>query len=185
MKRSRIHYLALARPLGLLVRRSLGPLGALALAGCSWFGGADETAGVACPPALLLDGAERIVRQAPGQQRADRAVRYVAAISALEAECRPVGSNLEVDLRFVVAAETGPAYQGEPVVLDLFVAAVADDRLAGRHSLELRLEPDGGRARRLETLTIALAGQPALRRIYLGFALTPEELEERLRRRRR
>jgi hypothetical protein len=151
----------------------LGPVVAVALAGCSWFGTDVSPPEAVCPPVLLLDGAERMVAYEPGRDPGPSAVRYVAAIGDLAAECQAEEGQVTIDLRLSVLAEAGPLHRGEPVALEVFVAAVSNERILGRHTLDVQLALDrtDGRGGRLEQVTLQLPGPFRDERIFVGFEL--------------
>lgn len=161
------------------------------LGSCAWFGEDEPPAPPACPAAIALEGAQRTTAFAPGGQRSSASIRWVAAINQVETRCRVVDGRTELDLRFAVVAEAGPAFSGEPVVLELFVATVGpDQRIRSRYPLAVRLDLDSGalRAGRRELLTFDLPSSGpgrAAERIYVGFQLDPRQAAERLQRLRR
>jgi hypothetical protein len=162
--------------------------GAVALAGCSWFGAdEDTTPPPPCPPALILDGAERTIAFAPGRERQGSGVLHLAAVRDLQSSCAYTPDGLDVDLRFAIVVEPGPAHRGEPADLDLFVATVGPDRrVLGKRRIEVRVElPEGaGRVGRIEDLTLRLPlfepDQARTRRLFLGFQLAPGESGDRI-----
>lgn len=161
------------------------------LESCAWLMEEEPPPPVVCPAAVPLEGAHRKTDFAPGVARAAGSIRWVAAINQISTRCERADGGRELELRFAVVAEAGPAFDGAPVVLDLLVAAVGpDQRIQGRRRLGVRLDLEGasGRAGQIETLTFALPGDGSRRRaerFYVGFQLDQGEIRERLQRLRR
>ena len=161
------------------------------LGSCAWLMEEESPPPVACPAAVPLEGAHRKTDFAPGGARDAGSIRWVAAINQISTRCERADGGRELELRFAVVAEAGPAFDGAPVVLDLLVAAVGpDQRIQGRRRLGVRLDLGGasGRAGQIETLTFELPGDRSGRgaaRFYVGFQLDRAEMQERLQRLRR
>lgn len=163
---------------------------ALALPGCSWFAADEDAPGASaasCPAVLILDGAERTVAYAPGRERQSDGIVHLAAIRDLSSRCTYDGEGVEVDLRLTAVAEAGPAYRGEPVDVELFIATVGPDQsVLGKRSLALRLDiPEGAaRAGRVEEISLRLPlsspERASTRRLFVGFQLDPGEARERI-----
>jgi hypothetical protein len=103
-----------------------------------------------CPPALLLDGAERTsaYRAGAGATASPNNLRYVAALRELTSTCRYYedanGQGVDVDVSFKVIAERGPALLDREEVT-YFVATVGPDgRILTRDALggDLPFEED-------------------------------------------
>jgi hypothetical protein len=160
----------------------------LVLNSCGWF--RDEEASLAsgpepCPATAILEGADRTTAYVAGAAGESEAVRYVAGLSNLASECRTGPAEVEIDLRFTVLVEPGPAFDGAPTALELFVATVGPDaRILSKRRLPVtvELEPGAARAGTVEQLTLALAAdEPAAaasRRLFVGFQLDPRTLAD-------
>lgn len=150
----------------------LGPLAFLAAA-C---GTSDSEPPAACPAAILPEGADLDAAYQSGTARAPSALRYVAALSDLEAGCRYEDEGLEVDLAFDVVAERGPALGGGAVQVTYFVATVGPDgeiRSKQLFDSEFEFEPGRDVSGVGEELTLRLpdvttADGPGLR-VVVGF----------------
>ena len=166
--------------------RSLVGLGALALAACA----SDESAAPlppACPPALILQGAERTAAHAPGADVSPRTLQHIAVLTNLATACRFGEDGVEVDLAFDLIVERGPAMAGETAALTYFVATLGPgDEVLAKQLLtsEIAFETEERVAGMAEQLTYHLpavtAGRGQDYMIYLGFQLDPAELEQRL-----
>lgn len=126
-----------------------------------------------CPPALLLEGADRIVLRTPGREREGAAVQYIAALEGLDTACRRDGDRLVMDVRFNVLAEAGLAFDGDPISLDVFLASVARGQIRARRRIDVLLEIDapGGRDGQREQITLRFPEPSGDERFYIGFEL--------------
>ena len=183
-----------APPLSDCCRPLLGPLAALlafgALAGCSSPGEQAPDQPARCPAATVLEGAARTSAHLPGEPARPETLRYVAAINDLETLCRHGADGLRMELRFPVVVEAGPAFEGGPIELALFVATVGPEgTVLGKEALDVTLSParGGGPVGEVQNLTLALPAsseaQARASRLFVGFQVPrpapvarPEEL---------
>lgn len=168
------------------VALSLAALGALALAACA----SDEGPAPrppACPPTLILQGAERTAAYAPGADPSPSALQHIAVLTNLATGCRFGEDGVDVDLAFDLIVERGPAMAGEAAELTYFVATLGPgDEVLAKQLLtsEIAFETEERVAGMAEALTYRLpsvtAGQGQDYLIYVGFQLDPAELDQRL-----
>ena len=158
-------------------------LGALALCACS--SSDPQAPPIACPTAVLLDGADRTSAYRAGAERRPDNLRYMAALLNLASDCREVDEGIDVDLSFDVLAERGAAVS-DTEELEYFVATVGpDDQILAKEVLrgDVTFAEDEQRAGWHEDLTLRLpsvtAGEAAGYRLYVGFQLDDAELERR------
>ena len=159
---------------------------ALALAGCA----SDESPAPqppACPPTLILQGAERTAAYSPGADPTPSALQHMAVLTNLASACSFGGDGVDVDLAFDLIAERGPAMTGDTAELTYFVATLGPgEEVLAKQLLtsEIAFEPEERVAGIAEELTYRLpsvtAGQGQGYLIYLGFQLDPAELDQRL-----
>lgn len=172
------------------MRRAAGlAIAALLLTTCSSSRpGTPETLPLACPTALLLDGAERTSTYDPGADRRPSALRHLAVLTNLSSNCRFNDQGVDVDLAFDLIAERGPAFAGNSVELTYFIATIGPDRQILSKQLfdsEIVFAGDEEVAGVAEQLTLRLPsitpdeGQDY--GVFLGFQLDEAELEDRLR----
>lgn len=178
-------------PRGWLPVRSLAALFSLAVvAGC---GSGDDDAleqAALCPATNILNGAGRVSAYLPGEAERSQTLRYVAAITGLESSCRYGEDGLTMDLRFPVVVEPGPAFTGDAVDLDLFVATVGPDgAVLGKEPVAVALSParGGGAVGEVVDLTLTMdvfsEAEARDRRLFVGFQLPrtrPAERPEQL-----
>jgi len=146
-----------------------------------------------CPQVLLLANAEQIVQFQDGGGKDLTDVLYQAELDAARAKCeysfddddRPV----RVETRIVVDifAERGPANRSRKASFSYFVALVdADKRTVAKSTFPVTIEFPGNRSRLLfrdsdpgVLLDIPLAEGETGRdyEAFVGFQLTPEQLE--------
>lgn len=173
-----------------LITRRAGWIGAaglvlsVALAACS----SDETAVVlTCPQVLVVDEASRLTLHAPGEGREAQDVRFEAVIGQARWACEffPEAGRIEVRVSVDMAALRGPAAEGPVAELPYFVAVAAPDGaiLAKRtFAATLEFQEDATEAGHVETVVqrfrYARISEAAAHTIYLGYQLTPEQLEE-------
>ncbi len=135
-----------------------------------------------CPQALRVPDAAQLVRfQGPGRDLTD--VHFEAALTRVRLTCDYDDGVMEGLLEVTFEAMRGPADRKRRAPFSYFVAiATADKTVVAREVFELSVPFEGNRTRVMvsEELTPRIplkAGQSALDyRIYVGFALTPEEL---------
>src|SRR5690606_40596842 len=106
--------------------RAAAMLGALALCACS--SSDPQTPPIACPTAVLLDGADRTSAYRTGAERRPDNLRYMAALLNLASDSREVGEGIVVALCFDVLAERGAAVS-DAESLEYFVAPVGSEYL--------------------------------------------------------
>lgn len=170
-------------PSAALLRRVAAVLALFGLGGCGLFGGdADSAPAAPCPSVALVDGASRsVARAAEGPDGAGN-VRYVAALTELASGCRYVDGGLEINLRFNVIAERGPALEGDVVNLPYFAATVdPSQRILSKQMFEaeIRFAPNRQVAGLAEDLTLRVPAQSpaegAALRLYVGFQVDPAQ----------
>ena len=155
---------------------------ALLLAACA----SDEGPKFACPPAVVIDDASRLTRfQGTGRDLTD--VDFEASIEAPSIACTFDEDDYAVqgDLQIRIVAARGPADDDRTARLTYFVAIAraSGQRVIAREEFGLSVPFEGNRTRvvALEELspTIPISSNEtgSEYRVYVGFKLTPEELE--------
>jgi hypothetical protein len=160
-----------------LRRRALALVLPLVLAAC-----AGDEGPPPCPPVLRVPDAVRLVRfEGPGRDLTD--VRFEAALTGVRLACDYDDGVMEGRLQVTVEALRGPADRERRAGFAYFVAiATADKTVLAREVFELTVPFEGNRTRVAvsDELTPRIPLKPGETardyRIYLGFALTPEEL---------
>jgi hypothetical protein len=161
------------------------------LAGCSsLFGGDDDQAAataaapVRCPRVAVLRDAAEITefRQGGGRDLTDVVSR--AAVLDFTGNCRPEEGRVTVDFRLVLGAERGPAWQGQQPNPQYFIAvADPDGQVLSKQVFDAPMRfPEGqGRTGSIEELsqTIPIAGsrRPQDYQVFVGFQLTPDQVQ--------
>lgn len=159
---------------------------ALALSGCGLTSEPNEVL-VNCPTTGVLAAAETLERYTPGSERdlTDLVVRArlgnVRNVCSIFREER----QLEMDLLIDVVAERGPAAaEGQPLLLEYFVAVVDEnDRITSREEFQLAAAFEGTARQALFNeelfLTIPVPAEKTVGdyRVFLGLQLTRDELE--------
>ncbi len=156
--------------------RLAAPLGLLAgLAACSGSSDTPITPAIAristCPQAQIAVPADRVSFKGP-----DDSLRYIAAITDLQSDCRIEADGVEVDLAFALRAEKGPGFADDPVAVSYFVATLDPaQQIIGKQIFASRfvLPPDQPTGGRVETVTLRLPNTADLPitsyRLYIGF----------------
>lgn len=152
--------------------------GALAVAAC-----AGDEPPKPCPEVVLLaDAAKQVKFSGRGRDLTD--VLFEAELEAGRQICSYDENELDVDLQVRVIASRGPANSDRLANLNYFVAVARNDRtVLARQSFDIAIPFPGNRTRvsgleeigQVITLSPGEDGSNYL--IYLGFDLTPEELE--------
>lgn len=156
-----------------MIARSFGPASAAVLA--SFLSAcANQAADVvldACPPAQIAVPSDRI-----GHNNEEGELRFVAIMEQLDSSCRRDDDDVEVDITFVMRAERGPAFEGQPVRLTYFLATVDPKReIVDKQILDVQLdfEPDQPESALRERVTLRLPASTeatgANYNLYLGF----------------
>jgi len=163
-----------SRPSRLLI----GLFGALFLASC-----AAEPEDRPCPQAVVLTDAGRQVKF-DGQGRDLTDVLFEATIETGRLVCEYDEELLDVDLQVQIIAARGPANSDRLANLNYFVAiAGTGENVLARESFDIAIPFPGNRTRisALEEIGQVIPLPPGADgddyRIYIGFDLTPEELE--------
>lgn len=154
----------------------------LVLSACSAF----EPDTVACPPLSIVPDAARLVRYADGEDLTD--VRFEANLDQVTPVCQQTKSDLLVDLTVVLTARRGPAMPQGDAAFSYFVAVTSADReLLARQEfpVQIPLGPEGRRVRLTELvqprLPLTEKQSPYSYRLFIGFVLTRQELEQNRR----
>lgn len=168
------------------LRRATAALGLVALGACS--SKQPPPPPPPCPTVLILEGAERTAAYQPGAEARPAALRYLAVLTRLASACRydEDGEGMEIDLRFNLIAERGPAFASTPEEVTYFVATlgpgreiVAKDRLQS----ELVFEPGQDVAGWTEDLTLrvpsATPDSGPTYALFVGFQLDDAQLARR------
>ena len=151
---------------------------ALAVSAC-----AGDEAPKPCPEVILLADASKQVKFS-GQGRDLTDVLFEAELEAGRQICSYDENELDVDLQVRVIASRGPANSDRLANVNYFVAVARSDRtVLARRSFDIAIPFPGNRTRvsgleeigQVITLSPGEDGSNYL--IYLGFDLTPEELE--------
>jgi hypothetical protein len=154
-------------------------LGALlALSACA---GEPETR--PCPQTVVLNDASRQVKfNGPGRDLTD--ILFEASIAAGGVTCEYDENILDVDVQVQVIASRGPANSDRLANISYFVAvARSDQTVLARKSFDLAVPFPGNRTRIAaqeeigQIITLEAGTHGGNYRIYVGFDLTPEELE--------
>ena len=138
-----------------------------------------------CPSPILIDDASDLTRfDGVGRDLTD--VQFEASIEEATLACSfDTDENvINADMGVVITASRGPANVGNQADLRYFVAiATRDQRVLSRDSFDLAIPFEGNRtrvaARDELTPRIPIGPNEDGRdyRIYIGFVLTPEELQ--------
>jgi len=160
--------------------------GLLALAGCGAF--EPDRAPFSCPRTLLVADADTatLYREGPGRDLTD--VRFVGRISGVTWQCAfHEDGYIDQEITVAFAAARGPAADAREVGFDYFVAVVEPSgRIARKQVFHLNVVFEGGNSvvfNRIVGTTIFAADpvDASGNRIYVGFQLTPEQLQENRR----
>ena len=176
------HLQACLRPLALKVRQILtfGLLGlALFTVGC----GSSESRDLFCPKVVILREADRLSRfQGEGQDLTD--VRFQAEIDAAITECKFEEDLIETSMMVRLRVGRGPADESRLADITYFVAIAKDDRqiLARREfDVDVALPENQSLVEKMEEIDQVIPIEPSETGleyfIFVGFALSPEELE--------
>lgn len=155
---------------------SLGVL--LALGACA---GEPETR--PCPQTVVLNDASRQVKF-NGQGRDLTDIHFEASITAGGVTCEYDENVLDVDVQVQVTASRGPANSDRLANINYFVAiARTDQTVLARKSFDLAIPFPGNRTRWVaveeigQIIPLEAGTHGGNYKIYVGFDLTPEELE--------
>ena len=157
-------------------------LAALTLAACASDSEAERRI---CPSPILVEDAADLTRfDGAGRDLTD--VEFEASIEEATLACSFDDDEnvIEADMGVVITASRGPANIGNQADLRYFVAvATRDQRVLSRDSFDLNIPFEGNRTRvaARDELAPRIPIQPDEDgrdyRIYIGFVLTPEELQ--------
>lgn len=153
-------------------------ISALALSAC-----AGDQAPLPCPEVVLLADAARQVKF-NGQGRDLTDVLFEADLEAGRLVCTYDDEELDVDLQVRIIASRGPANSDRVANMNYFVAVARSDRtVLARRSFDIAIPFPGNRTRVSgleeigQVITLAPGEDGSNYLIYLGFDLTPEELQ--------
>jgi hypothetical protein len=167
----------------------LAVMAALALGGCSWFGGGgSKTGGTAlypCPTVGVLNETDHVtLLSGSGTDLTDVVAR--AEIGQIVSKCEydTDAATITVDLAFNGIAEIGPAAQARALNLNTFVAVTRrysafDNKQV--YEVPVVFEPGQRQVRFVKTVegtVLPYGGQAdgSIYQILVGFQLTPEQL---------
>lgn len=136
-----------------------------------------------CPRADIVADAAKLTRfSGAGRDLTD--VRFEAEIGAVAGSCVYDDDVIDVDLQLQIIASRGPADEGRRADFRYFVAvARTDNTIIAREEFDSYIEFPGNQTRAgiVEELAQHIPIQPGEPGthfvIYVGFALSPEELE--------
>ena len=166
----------------------LAPIGfALALTGCSWFGGGsskESAAAAYCPTPFTVQDTQRLTHFKPGGGRDPRDVAFEALLVRTDTACSINRNTMEVSVFMQIAVNAGPSV-GAGVTRVPFFVRVMDASgavVAGRDDLaDYKLTAASPRAMSREELAIKLRfselADLGAYRIAVGLKPTPDELE--------
>lgn len=165
-------------PLALCAAAPLVLAAVLALSACA----SDEPLGP-CPEVVVLSDAARQVKF-EGQGRDLTDILFEADLEAVRLVCSYDDEELDVDLQVRVIASRGPANSDRLANMNYFVAVARSDRtILARRSFDITIPFPGNRTRVSgleeigQVITLAPGEDGTNYLIYLGFDLTPEELQ--------
>lgn len=169
-----------------LGRAGLALAGLLLLAGCGVF--EPDRAPFSCPRTFLVADADTatLYREGPGRDLTD--VRFVGRINGVTWQCAfHEDGYVDQEITVGFAAARGPAADVRDVGFDYFVAVVAPSgQIVRKQVFHLNVVFEGGNSvvfTRIVGTTIFLAdpAEASSNRIFVGFELTPEQLQENRR----
>lgn len=136
-----------------------------------------------CPPVVTVPEAASLVKfTGTGRDLTD--VLFEAQVQAEGIQCRLDEGSLEIEIKVSLAARRGPADQEHLARLRYFVAiAVGIQEVIARREFDSELRFEGNRTRVVirdeleQRFPLKPGTTGADYRIYVGFALSPEELE--------
>lgn len=158
----------------------------LVLAGCSLF--RPEVAPFSCPRTLLVADADTatLYRDGPGRDLTD--VRFVGRINGVRWQCAfHEDGYVDQEITIAFAAARGPAAESGSTGFDYFVAVVGPSgQIVRKQVFRLNVAFEGGNSvvfQRIVGTTIFIAdpAEAAGNRIFVGFQLSEEQLEENRR----
>ncbi|ALG71648.1 hypothetical protein VY88_13980 [Azospirillum thiophilum] len=156
----------------------------LALSGCSGMGPTNPSdAALACPKVnIVRDLQEVTVFRPGGKDLTDLESR--AALTDYTGNCEYTSAGVTVNVNVYLVAERGPALKGDVAKYQYFVAlAQPDDTLVSKayFDTDVTFVPGQPRAGSKEELAPRIPlpkdGNAKDWKVYLGFQLTPEQLE--------
>lgn len=166
-----------------LLRPALAGLSLLSLAACESGIFAEPEAPPPCPTVTVVEDAGRLTRfSGSGRDLTD--VMFEAEIGPMSGSCGYDDDEIDVELNVQFIASRGPADQGRRADFRYFVAvARTDQTVIAREEFDSWIDFPGNQTRAgiVEELgqhiPIAPGETGAEFVVYVGFALTPEELE--------
>ncbi|HXQ41062.1 MAG TPA: hypothetical protein VN821_07335 [Candidatus Udaeobacter sp.] len=153
----------------------------LMLGGCSWL--SSTVAPASCPVVSKVGDAAKLIRFAPGGGQDLNNIAFEAGIMDITGGCVNVDNGLRVDMTADFLAAKGPADTEGKASFDYFVAIVGQgDKVLAREQFAsvipfLATKTKNEIKEPLEaTIPVAKGQQGSDFHIFIGFALTPEEL---------
>jgi len=157
-------------------------LAAALLSGACW-GLGGSGAELPCPALATVSDAAKLTRFA-GAGRDLTDVRFEAEIIEFVGACVQGGESVDVATRVRIAASRGPADEERRADFRYFVAVVTrDKRIVGRNVFDSSIEFSGNKTRAAvieeleQEIPLAEGETGGNYVIYVGFELTPEEVE--------
>jgi hypothetical protein len=154
----------------------------IALAGCGLF--EREKRPGACPRFLILGGAEEVTKFRPGPGRDVTDIAFRASVADFKGTCGYDKNTVKVTLSVVFEVERGPAGATRDAAFQYFVAIPQfHPDPAGKQVFPIttRLEGSAPRLVPAEAIDITIPVKDkqlgAEYEVYIGFQLTPEEIE--------
>ncbi len=153
----------------------------LVLGGCSWL--SSTVAPASCPIVSKVGDAAKLIRFAPGGGQELNNIAFEAGIMDVSGGCISVDNGIRVDMTADFRAAKGPADTEGKASFDYFVAIVGQgDKVLVREQFSsvipfLATKTQNDSKEPLQaTLPLAKGQQGSDFHIFIGFALTPEEL---------
>lgn len=151
-----------------------------------------DNAAPRCPKALLLGDASNLVKFAKGSGRAAGDVEYEARFAGYRGSCEYSDRGVDIELAVEIEVERGPARAGGAVDFGYFVALPDREGRAGHKRVfpvQGTLAADRERMSYRDDIKLFVplknpADGPATK-IFLGFQLSPDELDHNRNRRRK
>lgn len=172
------------------MRRGAALLLVLLAGGCETLGITGKQPVPPCPPVFILKEAAALTRYVPGSRRDITDVDFQAEIVDFRGVCDYNRARTQVDIALDVTFNVvrGPANRDRKAAFDYFVAIPHfHPAPQGKKTLPMSVTFAGNdtrlRVTDQVTLRIPFGDKPRLEdyTIYLGFQLTPEELQENQR----
>ena len=163
-------------------------IAAVLLAGCGKGGsgifGPEPVTGLACPQVAILDGPDELIRFKGGGIGTITSVLFQAEMEIGEAFCELAPEKVVVGAELELRIALGPAETKREAKLAYFVAVLDPERriiLREYFPLVIKFEKNLRRIRFFESVGIQINKEkfedPAAYTLYIGFEMTPAELE--------